>query len=98
MIRSMVGATILDVAYGIEVQPLNDPYIRTAEAAFASVSQATLPGAFLVDMLPILKYMPSWMPGAGFKRKAKAWKKLADDVLEVPFATMKQAMARFTAL
>ncbi|KAF7978447.1 hypothetical protein HWV62_638 [Athelia sp. TMB] len=96
-IRHLVGATILDVAYGIEVLPVNDPYVHTAEAAFASVSEAMIPGAFLVDVLPILKYVPSWMPGAGFKRKAEGWKKLADAVFDAPFAAMKQAMAAGTA-
>ncbi|KZP02374.1 cytochrome P450, partial [Athelia psychrophila] len=96
-VRHAVGATIMDVAYGIEVQPVNDPYVATAEAAFASVTIATLPGAFMVDMMPILKHVPAWMPGAGFQRKAQAWHKLSDAVLEVPFATMKKAMAAGTA-
>ncbi|KZP29761.1 cytochrome P450 [Athelia psychrophila] len=96
-LRHMVGATILDIAYGIEVLPVGDPYIRTAEASFLCVSQATLPGAFLVDMLPILKHVPSWMPGAGFQRKAKEWKKLTDAVYQEPFTAVKQDLARGTA-
>lgn len=91
----MVGATILDIAYGIEVLPTGDPYIRTAEASFESVCQATLPGAFLVDMLPILRHVPEWMPGAGFQRKAKEWKKLTDAVHQEPFAAAKLALVRF---
>lgn len=94
MVHSMVGATILDIAYGIEVLPVGDPYIRTAEASFLCVSQATLPGAFLVDMLPILKHVPSWMPGAGFQRKAKEWKKLTDAVYQEPFTALKQDLVR----
>ena len=90
----MVGATILDIAYGIEVLPAGDPYIRTAEASFEAVSQATLPGAFLVDVFPVLRHVPSWMPGAGFKTKAKEWKKLTDAVRFGPFDAMKQAMVR----
>lgn len=89
---SMVGATILDIAYGIEVLPANDPYIKTAEEALGSVGQAAFPGAYLVNILPILLYVPSWMPGAGFKRKAKEWRKLGEDVLEVPFRALKQTV------
>ncbi|KAH9170063.1 cytochrome P450 oxidoreductase [Lactarius sanguifluus] len=29
------------------------------------------PGAWLVDTLPILRYIPAWMPGAGFKKFVK---------------------------
>ena len=33
-------------------------------------SEAGILGAFWVEFLPILKYVPSWFPGAGFQRKA----------------------------
>ena len=33
------------------------------------------PGAFLVDIIPILKYVPEWFPGANFQRKAAMMRK-----------------------
>ncbi|KAF8877181.1 cytochrome P450 [Infundibulicybe gibba] len=51
---------------------------------------AAVPGAFLVDTFPFLKYVPEWMPGAGFQKKAKEWGKLSKAMVEVPFrAAMK---------
>ncbi|KAF7977286.1 hypothetical protein HWV62_4247 [Athelia sp. TMB] len=91
-IRHMVGATIADVTYGIKVLPDNDPYIKTAEAVFAAAAQALIPGTFLVDMIPALKYVPAWVPGAGFKRKAREWKKDVDEIYEAPFVNTKTAM------
>lgn len=82
----------MDVAYGIQVLPENDPYIRTAEEAIMSVAMASMPGTFLVNVFPILKYVPAWVPGAGFQRKAKAWKKLARDMVQAPYATFKKDM------
>lgn len=35
--------------------------------------EASVPGQFLVDLLPALKYVPAWVPGAGFQRKAARW-------------------------
>jgi hypothetical protein len=32
-----------------------------------------------------VKYVPEWMPGAGFKKKAKAWKKAVLEMRDVPF-------------
>lgn len=32
-----------------------------------------LQGAYLVDLLPFLRFIPTWFPGADFKRKAIAW-------------------------
>ena len=91
-IYSMVSATIIDVTYGIKVLPVDDPYIKMSEIAVASAGLAVVPGAFMVDIFPILGYVPAWMPGAGFKTKAKEWKKNTDALFEVPFLDMKAAM------
>lgn len=50
---SLAGALVMDITYGIEVLPENDPYINTAEQASASLSAATIHGSFMVDFLPI---------------------------------------------
>ncbi|GLB38676.1 putative cytochrome P450 family protein [Lyophyllum shimeji] len=89
-IRHMAGETIMSIAYGIKVQPRDDPHIAIAERAMHTLSIAGVPGAFLVDTLPILKHVPSCMPFAGFKRKAKEWRKLALALVNVPFETAKR--------
>lgn len=81
---------IIEISYGFEALPKNDPYIDTAEKGLATVAIAALPGAFLVDTIPLLKFIPSWVPGARFKKQAKEWKQYADDTLEAPFRTLKQ--------
>ena len=48
-------------------------------------SQAGVPGAFWVDFFPILQYVPSWFPGAGFQRKAALWKEATNTMAEKPF-------------
>lgn len=85
---------ILEVSYGIEVLPQNDPFIQSAETGMATVNIAGQPGAFLVDRVPILKYVPSWFPGASFKRKAKEWSRYADEILERPFKALKEDIVR----
>jgi len=56
------------------------------------LSASGKPGAFLVDSIPLLKYVPSWMPGAGFKRKAKEWNSWATDMREIPFKAAQSAI------
>ncbi|KAF9016760.1 cytochrome P450 [Hymenopellis radicata] len=97
-IRHLAGATILGIAYGLDVLPKNDPYIQVAEAGLQSLAQAAAPGAFLVDALPILKYVPEWFPGAGFKRKAKVWRGYAMTMRNMPWAAAKQRIAEGTAV
>ncbi|KAF8960408.1 cytochrome P450 [Flammula alnicola] len=92
-LRHMAGETIISVAYGLDVKDQDDPYIKTAEAGVHPLLAAAVPGAFLVDMLPFLKYVPEWVPGAGFQKKAKTWGKLAKAMIEVPFAATKRNMA-----
>ncbi|THU81062.1 cytochrome P450 [Dendrothele bispora CBS 962.96] len=84
-IRYLVGSSILEVAYGLKPRSSGDPYIDTAEVALASLAIAATPGAFLVDVIPVLKYVPEWIPGAGFQRKAKEWKTLALGMRDKPF-------------
>jgi hypothetical protein len=86
----MAGEAIMSIAYGIDVLPKDDPYIATAEKGVHPLGVAAIPGTFLVDTFPWLKYVPNWMPFAGFKRKAKEWRKLALAMIEVPFEAGKQ--------
>ncbi|KAG6846974.1 hypothetical protein H0H93_010785 [Arthromyces matolae] len=86
----MAGETIMEYTYGLEIKPKNDPYVTTAFEAAHTLFTAAIPGAFLVDSLPILKYVPDWMPFADFKRKAKAWRKLAQDMVDKPFEAAKK--------
>ncbi|KAJ7917719.1 cytochrome P450, partial [Mycena leptocephala] len=92
-IRQMAGELILSVTYGIEVLPVDDLYIALVEEAVQSASEASIPGKFLVDSIPMLKYVPHWVPGAGFKRKANEWRKLGQALLDVPFAEVKRQIA-----
>ncbi|KIJ44628.1 hypothetical protein M422DRAFT_85484, partial [Sphaerobolus stellatus SS14] len=62
-----------EVTYGIEIQPEKDPYVETAEKVSHSIVEAGTPGKFLVDIWPWMKYIPAWVPGAGFQRKAARW-------------------------
>ncbi|KAG6875967.1 hypothetical protein C0992_001649 [Termitomyces sp. T32_za158] len=88
----------MTVAYGIDVLPENDPYIAIAETAMHGMSEVTIPGAFLVEFIPLLKYIPAWMPGAGFKRKARMWRDYTTQVVEKPFAAVQQSLAKGEAM
>ncbi|KAJ7723504.1 cytochrome P450 [Mycena maculata] len=90
--RQWAGDVILSVAYGIDVLPYNDPYVSLAYQAVHGFATAGVPGRYLVDSLPILKHVPAWFPGAGFKRQAKKWEKLAHAMRDVPFAVTKGQM------
>lgn len=82
----------MKVAYGIQVCDSNDEYVLTAEEVMKGGSEAAVPGRFLVDLIPALKYVPSWMPGAEFKRKAARLSKLIHNAEARPFQYVKDKM------
>ncbi|KIJ44585.1 hypothetical protein M422DRAFT_168011, partial [Sphaerobolus stellatus SS14] len=86
------GAMIMEITYGIEVEAENDLYLTNAHKVLHAVDEAATPGNFLVDILPWMKYIPAWMPGAEFQRKAVKWRQYAADMLELPFREAKRRM------
>jgi hypothetical protein len=52
----------MDMAYGIDESAASDAYIAQAELALKGFEQATMPGAFLVDLLPWRKRTSSYLP------------------------------------
>ncbi len=87
----MFAATIMDIAYGIQVEKRTDEYISVAENALEGLSAAAVPGAFMVDQIPFLKYVPSWFPGARFQERAAYWKSLSEIMVNKPFNAVKDA-------
>ncbi|KAJ7485390.1 cytochrome P450 [Mycena latifolia] len=96
-IHQASGAIVLRIAYGYPVQLEDDPIVALVNGVMDEFSVATAPGAFLVDLLPILKYVPAWIPGAGFQRKAKAWANHLSEMVERPFQLVKDQLAQGTA-
>ena len=88
----------MDISYGITTLDSNDPYISIAEEVSGGIAEAGVPGAFLVDLIPILKYVPSWFPGAGFKKKAKRWRACFANIIEKPYQRVMDDLARTTSL
>ncbi|KAJ6511711.1 cytochrome P450 [Mycena vulgaris] len=96
-LRNMAGALILGITYGIDVLPSDDPYIDLVKEAMHGLATASAPGRFMVDAIPALKYVPSWVPGAGFKRKAKQWRKATRDLLNTPESRAQETIIKATA-
>lgn len=90
--HSAISGMALSLAYGIQIQQTDDPIIEIAERAYASLKAAARFGAFFVDVIPILKYVPEFVPGAGFQKQARIWRKIQEDFREVPYLASIEAM------
>ena len=82
----------MDIVYGIEIQESGDRYITIAEEVVDAGNEVAIPGAFLVDLFPILAYVPSWFPGTGFQKKAAQWRGLGATLVEKPFRYVQEQL------
>jgi len=73
------------MAYGFTVKKEHDPHIEIAELAMSGYNQAIVANNFLVNIIPVLRYVPSFLPGAGFKRKANEWRGYQKQLRNAPF-------------
>ncbi|KAJ5808623.1 hypothetical protein N7474_009892 [Penicillium riverlandense] len=92
-IQTEAGAIILKIAYGYTIEPhKRDPLVHIANQALENFSIAATPGAWLVDIIPALKHIPSWFPGAKFKSIAREWKKNLETVADKPYDFVRRRM------
>lgn len=68
------GLGILGLMYGSEIKENPDNYLHNAEMASEAVNVAIVPGAFWIDQLPWLSFIPAWVPGAKFKKVANYYR------------------------
>ncbi|RPD54269.1 cytochrome P450 [Lentinus tigrinus ALCF2SS1-6] len=71
--RFLFTAVIMRVVYGLDLKP-DDDYIHTGDRAITAFNLAFLPGRYLVETFPIMRFIPTWFPGAKFKRDAAGWR------------------------
>ncbi|KAF5315270.1 hypothetical protein D9619_007192 [Psilocybe cf. subviscida] len=90
--KFMAAATSMSITYGYDIKANNDHFVNLAESAAAGFSSAILPGAALVNALPILRYLPSWFPGAGFHQSAAESREMLKQMKEAPLQWVQKNM------
>ena len=89
---------MLKMLYGYTPSPHTpDSLVRLINKVMAEFSEAVVVGAWLVDLIPWLRYLPDWVPGTKFKQTARQWNKDCDEVMNVPVDFVVQQMAQDAA-
>ncbi|KAI6042970.1 cytochrome P450 [Pisolithus marmoratus] len=87
------GAILVELIYGQQVAGKDDLTFAMANGLAEMMSrEMTADKMGLLKVVPFLRYLPSWFPGAGFKRTASQCRKMTAEFLELPFAIAKQRM------
>ena len=92
-IRRTAAAIIMRISYGHEISDQGDIYVTLADEAMQGLAKAGIFGTFAVDYLPCLKYVPSFLPGASFKREAAKWRRATRAMIDQPFQMVKDRIA-----
>ncbi|KAK2460236.1 hypothetical protein APHAL10511_007625 [Amanita phalloides] len=85
-----VGTTF---GYNIAAGKMDDQYVTTAERITAALSPLLQPGGTLINVIPILGRVPTWVPGASTQRRAAEVKKLTLTYRDLGFEYAKRNLA-----
>jgi hypothetical protein len=92
-IRKEAGAVILKITYGYTAEAHGaDPFVDLAGKTMETFAEATVPGKWMVDVMPFLKYLPDGCPGTGFKDVGRKMHNTLKQCVEQPYAFVKQQM------
>ena len=83
---------MLKVTYGITVAERGDEIIRVIDASMEAFAEGLVPGAFLVEYFPFLRYVPAWLPGAGFQKRLRRWRDASHAMVDMPYERAKRTM------
>ncbi|KAJ4478448.1 cytochrome P450 [Lentinula aciculospora] len=84
-----VQEMIVCLAYG---KKPDEEYIKTARQVMQDTWTALQHHRWMVNAIPLLQYIPSWLPGAGFKRLAADAKERFERMTRAPFFAVKFEM------
>ncbi|KJA25593.1 hypothetical protein HYPSUDRAFT_37635 [Hypholoma sublateritium FD-334 SS-4] len=90
--RLMGGRIILSTIYGIPAMTPVDQLLDELDQVMKIAGAGTLPGAHMVDMIPALKYLPSWLPFNNIHKFANKWRTLVYSTLDKPYEYVEQQM------
>lgn len=96
-LRVAIVRSIVRMTYGFTVDSLEDPFVMATENSSVAVGEALVPGRFLADTIPILKHVPLWFPGAGFKRYALRVKEIFHGICRESVKLVNRDLASGTA-
>ncbi|TFY53932.1 hypothetical protein EVJ58_g9163 [Rhodofomes roseus] len=96
-VKRYVAALMLGVAYGYSLSSMDDDFLAMVEDALQIITESGGPSTMLVDFIPIMKYLPSWMPGMEMKRRGLRARHLIRDMESIPLERVKREMAEGTA-
>ncbi|PPQ98487.1 hypothetical protein CVT26_013888 [Gymnopilus dilepis] len=97
-IKRMAAGITMTLAYGHEVNSMDDQFIKIAEKGVKTIQAAGAVGAHIVDLIPWLRFIPEYMPGGSFAKLPPGTREDLQNFIHTPFNQVKKQMAAGTAV
>ncbi|KAG2117754.1 cytochrome P450 [Suillus clintonianus] len=97
-IELFASSIIMSAVYDYEAQRNDDPLLLTAEKAIKVFLEVASPQtSAILETFPFLLKLPSWFPGANFKRLAVQSQKNATAMVDIPFRYARERVMTATS-
>ena len=94
LLNSTASATVLKTAYSYNINSKGaDPLVETIKTTVSNFSLAAVPMGWAVDIVPALRYLPGWLPGTGFRKIARQYRKVVEASAYRPYRFVERKMA-----
>ncbi|QRW03318.1 cytochrome P450 family protein [Ceratobasidium sp. AG-Ba] len=77
-IHLLSASIAIRMVYGYKVDSADDRFVQAAEEVMAVFADVLSPGRWMVEVFPLLRYLPAWFPFTIIKRKIRVWQKSID--------------------
>ena len=91
------AAIIFDIMYGVRIQNKEDRYVKLGDNAVQGLSLTRIPGRFWIEYLPLLKYIPAWVPGSSARKHGARVRPLAQATRNEAFDEVLASMVSQTS-
>ena len=91
----LAASSTMSTVFGYDIAPGHqDHYAELADFAAVTVGELLIPGRTLVPILPFLKYVPPWVPGASTQRLCVQAREATFQYKNQPFDDVKRRLVR----
>ncbi|KAH8984170.1 cytochrome P450 [Lactarius hatsudake] len=91
------GGIVMRLTYGYDLKE-NDDMLVPPKRAIKIITQFVLPGAALINHLPFLRHLPSWVPWFKYEPLASECRELARRMKNEPMDFVRNSMRKGTAV
>ena len=93
----MLASIFFSVVFGMQVSGMDDELVKAAEDTMELQNEYRVAGRFWVDLLPVLRYIPTWFPGAEFHQHAARTRLVSTQTRNQGFEFVKSGQVNLSA-